>query len=271
MTLSRISGRYRILGMVLVVGWLCSVAFCQTSSPAQQGVDQQPSPTYEVATIKPWDGKGFAFTLRMYILGAFGAEAQSSAQLIGPAWINTTKYVIQGKPPDSLQDAMKKMTVEERNAQNQLMKQALLVDRFKLKYHIETREIQGYQLVVAKGGIKMKEDGDSTKARATVKENGQTTEVKGTAATMANLVMMLRNAPELDGHPVMDTTGLTERYDFSLNWSSLRADDGTATAVNVDAPLLFTAVQDQLGLRFVAVKAPTKVVVIDHIEPPSEN
>src|ERR1017187_10139433 len=83
--------------------------------------------------------------------------------VIGPDWIDSTRYVIQGKPPDSLRDAMKTMTNEERGKENELMMQSLLANRFQLKAHFETREMPLYELVLAKGGSKLKEEPDPTK------------------------------------------------------------------------------------------------------------
>jgi uncharacterized protein (TIGR03435 family) len=84
----------------------------------------------------------------------------------------------------------------------------------------------------------------------------------------------LTNAAEIEGRPVLDDTGLTGIYDFSLKWSSpepAKSGDNAAITSDADAPSLFTAVQEQLGLRLVAAKAPMKVVIIDHIETPSAN
>jgi len=90
-------------------------------------------------------------------------QPSASAQLIGPGWFNNAKYEIKGKPPDSIQDAMNLMTTQERAEQIHLMMESLLADRFKLKAHIETREMPVYELVLAKGGSKMKENPGSTK------------------------------------------------------------------------------------------------------------
>src|SRR5580693_1603850 len=103
----------------------------------------EPMPAYEVATIKPWDEKAarpFGMPLRIYIQRAFGIPLNTTACVIGPDWINSAKYVIQGKPPDSVRDAMQTMTLEQKSRETGLMEQSLLADRFKLKAHWETRE-----------------------------------------------------------------------------------------------------------------------------------
>ena len=265
------SMRDGVLRIVLALGGLCHIAFSQTSS-LDHLADQQ-SPSYEVATIKPSDGNGFALSLRMYILAAFDLPIRSSGQLIGPAWISQNRYDIHGKPSDSLREAMSKMPGAQRDAQERFMKQALLADRFKLKYHIEMRKIRVYKLVIAKDGLRMKENSDSTNAGAKIRNMGQANEIKAKDATISGLVGLLLDAPEIEGYSVIDDTGLTGRYDFSLKWRSPGVEESGKAAVSSvsDVPSLFTAVQEQLGLRLVATKAPAKVVIIDHIEPPSPN
>lgn len=264
--------RRGILGIILAVGGLCQVSLSQTRS--LDDLADQKAPTYEVATIKPSDGNGFALSLRMYILAAFGLPPRSSAQLVGPDWISRKSYDIHGKPPDSLQEAMSKMTGAERDAQERLMKQALLADRFKLKYHIEMRTTRVYKLVLAKDELKLKATSDPTNAGAKIRSFGQTNEIRAKDVTIAGLVGLLENTPDIEGSSVINDTGLTGRYDFSLKWSSLGADNSAnspAASSASELPSLFTAIKEQLGLRLVAAKAPAKVIVIDHIEPPSPN
>jgi uncharacterized protein (TIGR03435 family) len=265
------SGRNRAIKLISIVLGSCQLALCQSGPPAHQAAQQPPS--YEVATIKPANENGFAFTLRMYILVAFGMHPRSSQRLIGPDWIDKKSYDIEGKVPDSLRDAMSKMTREERMAQTQLMMQSLLVDRFKLKYHFETRELQAYKLVVAKGGLRLKVQPDSTKTGLGVRNADQINEING-SDIIPVLVSMLTNAPEIDGQPVLDDTGPKEIYNLTLKWSSpvgAGPPGDAASSSDTDAPSLFTALGEQLGLKLMAAKAPVKVVVIDHIEPPSPN
>jgi uncharacterized protein (TIGR03435 family) len=208
--------------------------------------------------------------LRDYILSAYGISANAHRQLIGPAWISKTSYEIHGKASDLLREAMEKMTPEEKTAETRLMMQSLLADRFKLKSHVEMREMGVYKLVLANGGSKLKKDSDRTKAGAGVRRGL----IKGTAVTIPVFLGLLANDPELAGRPLVDETGLTGAYDFSLTWSPLEASNGmhgTAISSKADGPSLFTALKEQLGLKLVASKGQAKVLVIDHIEPPSPN
>ena len=254
---------------------------------ATQGQVQHPTdpmPSFEVATIKLWDGTGFGLPLRSYILGAFNLPPSSVTRLIGPEWIGKTGYVIQAKPADAVRDAMQKMPADERRRQTQLMQQSLLADRFKLKVHFETREMPVYELVLAKGGSRLKEDNDPSKGSARIGRNGQMSELKGIALPMPIFIGMLMSDPDIDGRPVIDKTGLGGNYDVLLDWlpSRLPAPPqpgmlmqpgtfGAAPPPDAEGPSLFTALEEQLGMKLVATKGPVEIVVIDHIEQPTEN
>jgi uncharacterized protein (TIGR03435 family) len=152
----------------------------------------------------------------------------------------------------------------------------ILVERFGLKVHHETRTLPVYALVVAKGGPKMTaskpqpNDPDGMPGNPGVLNTSLGRET-GRGALIEFLAEDLSDAL---GRKVVDKTGLTGRYDFTLTW----APDDDAAAMGSSAssgapqgPSLFTAVQEQLGLKLEPVKAPVDVVVIDHLEKPSEN
>jgi len=237
------------------------------ASPSEQ------MPAYEVATVKPWDGKGFAMPLQSYIQQAFGISPNIAGRVIGPDWIKTARYVIQGKSPDSVTSAVQSMTIEERMKVNLLMMQSLLADRFQLKAHFEIREMPVYELTLAKGGSKLKEDSDLTKRRFAV--GGST--IRATAAPINVIFNALECAPDVGGREVVDRTGLTGNYDFSLSWTPLETaavpgeEHGSLSSANGGGASLFTAIEEQLGLKLVPAKRMAQVLVIDHIEQPSPN
>jgi uncharacterized protein (TIGR03435 family) len=158
------------------------------------------------------------------------------------------------------------------------MLQGLLADRFKLKYHQVAKELPVYALVVAKGGIKLQESKEGScvvpgPGDAPI-EPGQRSpnfcgtyfwrrnQVDGTRITMSQLIVALDG--RLD-RPLIDKTDLSGVRDVHLTWNP---DDGP----NDDAgPSIYTALQEQLGLRLEATKGAVPVLVIDHIERPSEN
>jgi uncharacterized protein (TIGR03435 family) len=165
------------------------------------------------------------------------------------------------------------MTIEERMKVNLLMMQSLLADRFQLKAHFEIREMPVYELTLAKGGSKLKEDSDLTKRRFAV--GGST--IRATAAPINVIFNALECAPDVGGREVVDRTGLTGNYDFSLSWTPLETaavpgeEHGSLSSANGGGASLFTAIEEQLGLKLVPAKRMAQVLVIDHIEQPSPN
>jgi uncharacterized protein (TIGR03435 family) len=111
--------------------------------------------------------------------------------------------VIRGKPPDSIREAMQTMPPTQRSKQEQLMQQALLADRFKLKAHFESRDMPVYELIVAKGGPRLKESPDLTGSQVGVNPSG----IRGKSVPMHNLIDCLENVPDIGGRVVIDTTG----------------------------------------------------------------
>ena len=182
----------------------------------------------------------------------------------------SNRYEIQAKIEDSRYAAMQKMSPAQQSEQVDLMEQSLLADRFKLKVHFEKREMPVYALVVAKGGPKLTpaEIGESSKLFSAPTDRGN--KITAEAVTLDDFA----NSPLLrtGGRLVIDQTGLKGTYDFTLESGPDRtvAPD-TAQEGGGDAPSFFTAIQEQLGLRLVPTKAPVEVIVIDHIEKPSEN
>ena len=226
------------------------------------------TPAYEVATIKPPGPSEYASPLRVRIQSAYGIPVNSTGWVIGPDWINSAKYVIQAKPPDSIRDASKTMTRPERIHAYQQMDRALLAERFKLKAHFETREMPVYELIVAKGGAKLKENPDAIHGQMAVGKSM----IRGKAAPIDAFLGMLESVPDIGGRVILDKTGLTGTYDISLNWAPMEATGlNSAPTLDAEAATLFTAIEEQLGLKLLATRAPGQVLVIDHIERPSEN
>jgi uncharacterized protein (TIGR03435 family) len=150
---------------------------------------------------------------------------------------------------------------------------ALLADRLKLKVHEESKELPIFALVISNGGSKLHEaktgdlypngirgaDGQDLGAGSTSIGNGR---LIAQGISMDRLAEQLTDELE---HTVQNRTGLNGVYDFTLRY----ADDNTA--VNSSAPSIFTAIQEQLGLKLESTKAPVQVLVVDHVERPSAN
>ena len=139
--------------------------------------------------------------------------------------------------------------------------QSLLAERFNLKFHRETRELSVFALVVAKGGPKLKVKAEGGGTAMNTKSGLGTSRLIGTSVSMELLAGYVGN--RLD-RIVLDKTGLSDRYDFTLDWAPDEAPD-------TSAPSLVTALREQLRLRVESQKGPVDILVIDRIDKPSEN
>jgi uncharacterized protein (TIGR03435 family) len=193
-------------------------------------------------------------------------------EIIGePGWATTDRWDVVAKvlSPEDVA-TLGKMSFAQRGA----MLLQILTDRFGLKTHHETRELPVYALVVAKGGLKMVE----SKSDPGAPPNGGSPKLMGPDGKLTGQEIPLDFlAQELAwqvGRTVVDRTGLAGRYDFSLTWtpdSATGAGAGAGDGSQTAGESIFTAVQEQLGLKLQPTKAPVDVVVIDRLEKPSEN
>ena len=235
-------------------------------------------PAFEVATIKPSNpdapGKGFTVrgrqfatfntTLNDLITFAYGLHAKQIEG--GPDWLSKDKYDITAKPDGEGQPNDKQWRV---------MLQKLLADRFQLKFNRQKKDLPVYAIVIAKSGSKLtKSEGDPNGLPGLFFRG--LGDLPARNANMADFAGLLQ-AAVLD-RPVVDQTGLSGRFDFTLKWTpdeSQFAGMGVhvpAAIDNPDAPPdLFTAIQEQLGLKLDSTKAPVDVLVIDSVQKPSSN
>ena len=152
---------------------------------------------------------------------------------------------------------------------------ALLADRFKLKISHETKELPAYALVLAKSGPKFAEDNAHPEIGG-VSAHGPG-KLSATSSSMSIFTWVLSGMPELGGRFVLDKTGLQRNYTFTLQWTPENlATNGVQSAASMSSsdaavPSIFTAIQEQLGLRLESVKAPVNTILIKDIEQPSEN
>jgi uncharacterized protein (TIGR03435 family) len=193
-------------------------------------------------------------SLRTLIERAYSVK---SFQVTGPSWIENVRFDITAKyPPDT------------KRADRPVMLRTLLEDRFKLATHSESKEIQGYALVVAKGGLKIKPvqaSGGDSGTSSTRTNNLET--LKMTSIPMADMADFL--ARRLDS-AVVDNTGLTGVFTLELHWTLDDANGGPDAGAGE-----FAAIQEAigtLGLHLQAQKVPVQMVVVDHVERvPTEN
>jgi bla regulator protein BlaR1 len=193
--------------------------------------------------------------------------------------LKTVFFDIQAKASEADVAGYNKLGLEGKQKVAHLLLQSLLEDRFQLKARVEARDLPVYALVVAKGGIKMKEVqmdpippfGVPPAPGAHLPRITRTgsNEVTASAWPMNGMAEWLSRNYEVGNRPVVNETGLTGSYDFVLRVSlSPPPTDGSSGDPAVS---LFTALPEQLGLKLVPEKALTEVLVIDHIERPSPN
>jgi uncharacterized protein (TIGR03435 family) len=238
------------------------------------------NPAFEVATIRPSDPAH-----PEQIITLKGAEVITTNQTVhalinlaywihpkqltgGPAWTESDKFDVAGKP-----DAPGQPNVD----QMKMMIQKLLADRFQLKFHLEKRDLPVYAITIAKTGAKLITSQDDPKG---IPGWGFGRSPSGTTITFRNaplsqVTAVLQNSMD---KPVVDQSGLSGRYDFTVTFTpdpaqaALIGGPPPSAADNPDAaPNLFTAFQQQLGLKLESTKAPVDVMVIDKVEKPSEN
>lgn len=224
-------------------------------------------------------------TLRMPIQRAYGVEDYQISS--GVKWLSSDAYNIEAKVDASVAERLRKVTREQRRIEQQPRLQHLLAERWKLELYHETKELPVYALVIAKGGFKMQEakpgdsDANAIKSRGNVVRPGNMEfgwGLRGRVVSIAYLARMLSR--QHWGSPVVHTTGLKGTYDFTLKWTPDQEGSSvskeTVTGQDVDesssvGPSLFVAIQAQLGLKLKSQRAPVDILVIDHVEKPSEN
>ena len=193
-------------------------------------------------------------------------EMPETRILGAPAWAGTTYFDMDAKADPSVAAALYGLPSEASRREMEKMVQALLADRFKLVAHTETRQLPIYVLVVAKGGARL---GPTQVTGTSVSDSNGRIEVQGSNS----VAVLAEELSRVAGRDVVDKTGMTGRYHLRLQWTP---DDAAAPAPGSGAPAdsgpsLFTALEEQLGLKLEPAKGPVEVLVIDHVELPSAN
>jgi uncharacterized protein (TIGR03435 family) len=310
------------------------------SSSAAAGTGSA-TPKFEVASVKvdktsavgrrvmfrimdpPDNGRFYANgpTLRMLLRMAY--DVQDSQIIGGPSWINSEHFDIQAKADSAVDAELRKLSADQALLVKHRMLQALLADRFNLKLRHETRQLPVYALVVAKNGPKVHEvqhagtgprpasHAFGSRGFVRFQSGGQEQQITSQDTPMSFLAQLLSQRL---GRTVLDKTGLTGSYNFTLKWTpdategqmfggagpgggpgfggtagpgsgtappgsaaqgalaetpSASGSSGSSGPSDSSAPSIFTALQQQLGLRLKSEKGPVEVLVIDHVEPPS--
>lgn len=230
-----------------------------------QSTSRTTDPAFEVAAVKPNKSEGPKGALQLkpgsltgtnVTLGQlmrFAYEVQES-QLSGPDWIKTEGYDIAARPAH-----------DGTAGQLRLMLQTLLEDRFKLKLHRESKEMAVYYLIVADGGPKLRDPKEQEAFEAAAAKRPPFRPGFGAMFSNKDLPGFAERLSRGIGRPVVDKTGIKGRYWFQLEWASDQDQPGSAS------PSLISAIQEQLGLRLEEHIRPVEVLIIDHVEKPSDN
>ncbi len=286
---------------------LASTAILAVAAPvvivrAQSPTTPSSGPTFEVASIKPSDPSSRNIMLRNAPGGRFTANGITAKFLIaqaynvrdfqisgGPSWMDSARYDITatvGGSSDSSGD-LRTMSQDQRDAfmeQQRLRLQALLADRFQLQFHRGTKELPVYALVIAKNGPKLQEvKPDSGTAAGGPKGRGMRMGRGELSSEGVPIQFFAQALSQQLGRTVIDKTGLKGIYNFKLTWTPdpgqgggmFRGPDGgpppDAPPPETQGPSIFTALQEQLGLKLEAQKGPVEILIVDRIEKPTEN
>jgi uncharacterized protein (TIGR03435 family) len=249
------------------------IHFAMLLATSVLGQTVESPPAFEAASVKlnkgstPYynDGPG-QFEMRNYPLTIliFKAYGVNNYSLSGPDWLDSVRVDVVAKLPASAAV----WSPEDRVRMMRVMLQGLLAERFRLKVHREEKVIPGYELVVAPGGPKMRRV-EEARFRGSVTSGSITAHSTPIAQIVASVSGTL-------GRPVKDMTGLSGYYKFNLKWTPedtvLAGAENTSTDPGDRPPSIFTALQEQIGLRLKPQQFPIQMVVVDHVERvPTEN
>jgi uncharacterized protein (TIGR03435 family) len=248
------------------------------------------TPQYEVVAIKPdkagggmrimWSPDGYSasnITLKLLMKYAYTFKTDDHVSGL-PGWADSFHFDFEAKMDADSVAALEKLSEPKQAEQRRLMMQAVLADRFHLKVHHETKDLAMYSLVIAKGGFKLKDaDPNNTyqngiKAPDGFSHAGMVMIGDGRITAQAIPISTLVDKLSLQlERQIVDQTDLTGKYDIQLKWSPDEEQQDASSATKDFGPSIFTALQEQLGLRLEPTKGPVDTIVVDHVEMPSEN
>jgi uncharacterized protein (TIGR03435 family) len=286
------------VGWLVGAGWMWIAVCCCLGQAAPGPVPYVPTMTFDVASVRENKSvdvnAGFTMSgwfqpqtsifratnwpIENLITVAYGVDRY---QLVGaPKWPNPTLFVIGAKGDSETDAKLAGLTTEQQWAEQKHMLQALLEERFKLKTHWETKEGDVYNLVVAKGGPKLGGGGSVPPSADEVKRFGgrpvpvihQKNDGRGYdfIAHGCSMEVWAGMLTGQFGRQVIDKTGLTGTYDFVVKYRGRWDRDRDADDLDPMLPM-DRALVEELGLKVEPAKGPVKMLVIDHVEMPSEN
>lgn len=273
--MTRITG-FRKSSLALLILAVTAIGANAQDTSAQT---TQTAPAFDVASIRPhtplphegnhiWssasDGNFRTQNISLKALIQFAFTMPESRIIDAPAWTTSQFYDIEAKSTDdALNQSLHALPSDQAKPIKLAMVQSLLADRFGLKTHREQRVLPIYELIAAKDGQKL----TPSKSGGLTINDGRD-HFNGQGITMPLLAQELA---QYAGRVIIDKTGITGRFDIDLRW---QPDDAPPVRLNgeeTSLPSLFTAMQEQLGLRLEPAKGPVDVLVIDDVHQPTEN
>ena len=240
-------------------------------------IHKTPDSTTGISENEDPDGLSITgFTLRALIAGAYGFSlgALNKQQLPGaPPWADTQRFDVKAKVDADDVPKLKELSkaetmmvavrqiVSRTPTYRMLMLQRLLEDRFKLKMHYEQKVMPLYEMTLAKGGVRMKVAHPADPENGTISMSSGM--LSGQNAPMPFIPIIFAMVLE---RPVEDKTDTPGNYDFEMHWTPTEGTEPTDAG-----PSIFTAAEEQLGLKLHPSKGPVWIIVVDHAEMPSEN
>jgi uncharacterized protein (TIGR03435 family) len=271
---------YLLVAAAALVATSCAAHSQECAGAANAGAKL---PQFDVATIKPFGKSGIAgvltypggrvvaghMNLRMLLM--FACDIQPFQVAGGPAWIDSDYFNIEAKPPDSSPSAKlnppnPKLPMNDEQRQMLL---ALVIDRFQLKFHVESREGPVYLLERGTGDPKLDPPKDPNGFPwVGGLEGGAITWGTGVAGQNVSMPLLAERLGPYFQRPVIDKTGIAGSFDFKFRTNDL---DPTVPVTSDDViSSIFTSIRG-IGLKLVPAKAPIETIVIDRAEQPSPN
>jgi len=242
---------------------------------------QQSLPAFEVASVKPANSNGGAIGIFTYPGGRIIVSQYTLEQLIAESfniepfqvsskqsWMHEDRFDIEAEPPDSSKSSKANPPYPKAppNDEQRQMLQTLLVDRFRLRYHRESKEGPVYLLLKGIKRLNLKDAKNISDYPWTGSNSGGSINGDGLAGTNISMPQLASRLSRYLHRPVLDQTGLAGSFDFKFNYESRPADDSHLDIISS----IFASIEG-IGLKLQSAKGPVEIIVIDYVEKPSRN
>jgi uncharacterized protein (TIGR03435 family) len=261
----------RMLFLGLAVTSMLGACLAQTAPPPFEVASIRPNPSGELqgaVFFQPGLFVAKNATAKMLIAYAYAVKDFQISD--GPSWMDSERFDITAKEDESVSVGRQKLPWKQYREQLGLMVQMLLADRFRLRVVHQPKEASILALVTAATGAKLVRSASNSYEADFRGGRGR---LSATGVSIEQLADAISWMPEVGSRKVVDQTGIDGTFDLTLRWSweQIPEGGGPPVVMQQDAPTMFSAVQEQLGLRLQATRGPLDYVVVEQVERPSEN